>query len=194
LNQIVEIVSVLFGIAYILLAARGIIWCWPMGIVSSALGVWLFIDAKIYAEAMLFSYYVVMGVYGWYAWKGGGGKNDGLEISTWAFRTHVFVLLLGYGLTFGLAKFLDTYTDAEMPLLDSFTTVFSFIATWMVARKVLENWVYWIAIDFLSIYLYLSRSLEFYALLSLVYTVLAVYGYFNWRKEYLKNLLDHARD
>jgi nicotinamide mononucleotide transporter len=193
LNQYVEIISVLFGVAYILLAARGSIWCWPMGIVSSALGVWLFIDVKIYAEALLFSYYVVMGAYGWIAWKGGIGKNDGLEISTWAVRTHVFVLLLGYGLTFGLAKFLDFYTDAEMPLLDSFTTVFSFIATWMVARKILENWVYWIAIDFLTIYLYISRNLDYYALLSLVYTVLAVYGYFNWRKEYLKNLLENAR-
>lgn len=193
MNQYVEIISVLFGIAYILLAARGSIWCWPMGIVSSVLGVWLFIEAKIYAEALLFSYYVVMGVYGWVAWKGGRGKNEGLKISTWAVRTHVFVLLLGYALTFGLAKFLDYYTDAEMPLLDSFTTVFSFIATWMVARKILENWVYWIAIDFLTIYLYLSRSLDYYALLSLVYTVLALYGYFNWRKEYLKNLLENAR-
>jgi nicotinamide mononucleotide transporter len=193
LNQYVELISVLFGIAYILLAARGSIWCWPMGIVSSALGVWLFVDAKIYAEALLFSYYVVMGAYGWYAWKASDGQKERLEISTWAFQTHVIVLLLGYALTFGLAKFLDVYTDAEMPLLDSFTTVFSFIATWMVARKILENWVYWIAIDFLTIYLYLSRNLELYALLSLVYTVLAVYGYTRWRKAYLKNLTQNAR-
>ena len=73
-----------------------------------------------------------------------------------------------------------------MPLLDSFTTIFSFIATWMTARRVLENWIYWIAIDGLSVYLYYSRGLDVYSLLSFVYTGMAIYGYFNWKKD-----LDH---
>jgi nicotinamide mononucleotide transporter len=182
LSAWVEIVSVLFGVAYLLLAARESIWCWPMGIIGSALGVWLFINAKIYAEAFLFSYYVIMGVYGWYAWAEGRKSKGEFEVTTWPARTHLLVLVSGYVLTFGLAMGLDKFTDAEMPLLDSFTTIFSFIATWMVARRVLENWVYWIAIDALTVYLYLSRDLEWYALLSLVYTVLAFYGYFHWRK------------
>jgi nicotinamide mononucleotide transporter len=75
-----------------------------------------------------------------------------------------------------------------MPLLDSFTTVFSFIATWLVAKRVLENWIYWICIDALTVYLYFSRELNLYALLSLAYTFMAVYGYIQWRKDLIRQL------
>ncbi len=183
----VEAISVAFGIAYVILAARGSIWCWPMGIIASALGVILFLEARIYAEAFLFSYYIIMGFYGWYDWKQQKGLGDDLPIATWRLNTHLLIFGCGLCLTLLVAWFLDRFTDAVMPLLDSFTTVFSFIATWMVAKRILENWVYWIAIDCLTIYLYLSRDLKLYAFLSLVYTVLAIYGYAKWRRNYFQN-------
>ncbi len=187
MEQIIEGISVAFGVAYILLAARENVWCWLMGIISSILGVWLFYHTRLYAEAFLFSYYVVIGFYGWYSWR--NAKKAGiLPITTWSGSRHLMVIGVGAVLFLLVWWILHHFTDAVMPLLDSFTTVFSFIATWMVARRVLENWIYWIVIDALTIYLYLSRGLEFYAILSFVYTILAIYGFYHWRKNFRQQI------
>jgi len=186
MDTAIEIIAVLFNIAYVILAARKSIWCWPMGIVGSALSIVLFYNSGLIAESILFTYYVAMGVYGWVQWKNNSGMNEEIPIVQKSFNFHIRVLILGYSGTGILFYLLQTYTAAEMPLLDSFTTIFSFIATWMVARRLLENWVYWIAIDSLTVYLYLSRDLEIYAALSLVYTFMAIYGYGVWRKQFQK--------
>jgi len=183
-----EYTAVAFNIGYVVLAARENIWCWPLGIIGSALSIWLFVDSKIYAESVLFSYYVVMGFYGWWAWSRGNTDSGNFEIRTLHVSTHLGILLAGYGATVGLFFLLKAFTDAEMPLLDSFTTIFSFIATWMVAKRIIENWIYWICINALTIYLYFSRDLSVYAMLSVIYTVLAVYGYFAWRKDFIKQI------
>ncbi|MCH2213827.1 MAG: nicotinamide riboside transporter PnuC [Flavobacteriales bacterium] len=182
--SILELVAVGFNLCYVILAAIRSIWCWPFGIVGSALSIWLFVDSKIYAEAILFSYYVLMGFYGWWNWK----KSDdpsrtSLRIITFSVWSHGLIALLGVLLTAVLFFTLKGLTDAEMPLLDSFTTVFSFIATWMVAKKILENWIYWIVLNFLTIFLYFSRDLSLYAILSALYVILSVYGYISWRKD-----------
>ena len=188
MEKYIEGISVLFGVAYIILAARKNVWCWLMGIISSLLGVWLFYQTRLYAEAFLFSYYVVIGFYGWFAWRN-AEKAGILPIITWSGLRHTMVIGTGIALFLLVWWILHNFTDAVMPLLDSFTTVFSFIATWMVAKRVLENWLYWIVIDAFTIYLYLSRGLELYAILSLVYTILAVYGFFHWRKDYRQQIL-----
>ncbi len=179
-----EYAAVAFNIGYVLLAARGNIWCWPLGIVGSFLSIALFIDSKLYAESVLFVYYVVMGVYGWMQWKKHQTGAGELDITEWSLPRHFTVLAGGYAATFLLYQVLSRYTDAQMPLLDSFTTIFSFITTWMVARRVLENWIYWIAINALTIYLYFSRELFVYSMLSAVYTIMAVYGYTEWIRDY----------
>ena len=182
--ETLEYVGVAFSIGYVVLAARENIWCWPLGIIGSALSIWLFVDAKIYAESVLFAYYVFMGFYGWWVWSRGKSDSGKFEISALTIPTHVVILVVGYAATVGLFFLLKTFTDAEMPLLDSFTTIFSFIATWMVAKRIIENWIYWICINSLTIYLYLSRDLNVYAMLSIVYIFLAVYGFFAWRKDF----------
>ncbi|MCZ4408043.1 nicotinamide riboside transporter PnuC [Cryomorphaceae bacterium 1068] len=187
--ETLEYTAVAFNIGYVILAARENIWCWPLGIIGSALSIWLFIDSKIYAESVLFTYYVIMGFYGWRAWNRGKSDSGKFEIRTLTIPIHLGILLGGYAATVGLFFLLKTFTDAEMPLLDSFTTIFSFIATWMVAKRIIENWLYWICINALTIYLYYSRDLNVYAMLSVVYTVLAVYGYFAWRKDFEKQTL-----
>jgi len=183
-----EYAAVGFNIAYVILAAKENVWCWPMGIIGSALSIWLFVDSKIYAESVLFTYYVIMGFYGWYVWSGGGSNSEKFTIRKLPVKTHLLILLAGYILTVVLFLILQTFTDAKMPLLDSFTTIFSFIATWMVAKRIIENWIYWICINALTIYLYFSRDLNVYAVLSFVYTILAVYGYFEWKKDLQKQL------
>lgn len=179
-----ESFAVAFNVGYIILATRENPWCWPLGVIGSLLSIWLFIDAKLYAESVLFTYYVFIGIYGWYQWVGKRTATDALQIRDWPWKKHLTFLGLGYVATFLLFLTLSTFTDAKMPLLDSFITIFSFIATWMTAKRILENWIYWIAIDALSVYLYLSRDLELYAALSLIYTLMAVYGYWNWRKDF----------
>src|SRR5690554_7559858 len=117
-----------------------------------------------------------MGFYGWNQWSKQRSDDDDLKIVEWNLQKHVFLIIGGYIITGALFLALRKYTDAEMPLLDSFTTVFSFIATWLTAKRYIENWVYWIGINALTVYLYYSRDFQIYAILSIVYTVMAIYG------------------
>jgi len=180
-TEVLEYAAVAFNIAYVVLAARRSIWCWPMGILGSLLSIVLFIEVRIYAEAFLFLYYVGMGIYGWMHWYKEPQSNS-FHAITWRLQRHFFIAIGGYSAAIMLGFALHEYTDSAQPYLDAFTTVFSFIATYMVAQKVLENWIYWIAIDSLTVYLYLARDLKLYALLSAFYTAMAVYGYLSWRK------------
>ncbi len=176
-----EVGAVVLGVVYVVLAARENIWCWIFGILSSALSIYLFFLSKLYAESILYFYYVIAGIYGWYAWHKRKGQNE-LKISTWKISHHLLAIVLGIALSLLLAWILKTYTDAQMPLVDAHTTIFSFIATYMVTRKKLENWLYWIVIDTVSVGLYASRGLYLYAFLMIIYTIIAISGYLSWRK------------
>lgn len=181
ISLLLEIVAVIFGVLYTVLMAQNKISCWIFGIIGSLLSVYLFVEyAKLYAEAILYTFYVFAGIYGWIEWK---KQKIVEEVYQHKLSTHiklitsgtVFSILLYFGLTYFFAA-------AEKPLIDSFTTVFSFIATYLMAKKWIENWYYWLVIDAVSTYLYLTRELEVYALLMLVYTILVVYGYWQWKK------------
>ena len=127
-------------------------------------------------------YYMAMAVYGWQQWKFGGGEGSTLPVSRWRPLTHVAVIALVLAMTTVSGNLLATNTDAAWPFLDSFTTWASVVTTFMVARKILENWIYWIVIDALSILLYADRSLYVYAALFAAYVVIAVFGYLSWRR------------
>ena len=178
---LLEILAVIFGVLYTVLMAQNKISCWIFGILGSLLSVYLFIAyAKLYAEAVLYVFYVFAGIYGWVQWK----KQKIIEeVYQQKVSTHIKLIAAGtivsMVLYFGLSYF---FKEAEKPLIDSFTTVFSFIATYLMAKKWIENWFYWLVIDAISVYLYFSRGLEIYALLMFVYTLLVVYGYWKWKK------------
>ena len=128
-----------------------------------------------------------MAIIGYLSWKRLKSKNENAEIKKsdiieLKIKHHFFIITLGILTSFVLGYVLSTYTDAKMPLLDSFTTVFSVFATIMVVKKVLENWLYFIAVDIASIYLYYSRDLDQTAVLFILYTIIAIYGYYNWLK------------
>jgi nicotinamide mononucleotide transporter len=179
---LLEISAVGCGLVYILLAAREKVWCWPFGILNSLLSIVLFYQSKLYAESVLYIYYVIAGVYGWYTWNRGWKQADQLKVSSWAWQKHLPGLLANAILGFSLGYFLDHYTDAKYPWVDAQITLFSFWATYLNTRKVLENWLYWIVIDTISIYVCWSRDLPFYAFLMLVYTIMAGYGWYRWRE------------
>ncbi|MCZ6829374.1 MAG: nicotinamide riboside transporter PnuC [Gammaproteobacteria bacterium] len=181
-----EAAAVLLGVAYLLLAVRENIWCWTAAFLSTSIFVFLFWDVSLLMESGLQVYYLIMAVYGWRQWQQGSGEKGELQIQRWSWRQH----LLAAGLVLLLASasglLLRQNTGAVMPFLDSFTSWGAVLSTWMVARKILENWLYWLLIDSLSIYLYLDRSLYLTALLFLFYLIIAFFGYRQWLRHYQK--------
>ncbi len=183
-----ELGAVLCGIAYIILAAREHIACWFFGILNGGLSVYLFYQSGLLAESVLYLYYVLAGIYGWYAWaytrRPDQDPSLQLLVGEWRWTIHLVLIASGVILSLLVAWFLQAYTQAQMPLIDAHTTVFSFIATYLVTRKILSNWIYWIVIDGVSVWLYASRDLYLYALLMAGYTLLAFWGYWSWRRHY----------
>lgn len=183
---VLEVIAVFFGLAYVLFAARKSNWCWPMGIIGSSISIYLFsVYSLLYAEAILSIYYVITGIVGWIQWN---KPKKELPVIVQPLKIHLLFIGLATVSSIGFYFIVtNVFTDAARPLLDSFTTVFSFFATWITIRRWLENWIYWIVIDAVSAYMYWSRDLNVYAGLMLFYTVLAIYAYLKWKKLYDEN-------
>lgn len=180
-----EVVAVILGIAYLVLAMRQSILCWYAAFGSTAIFSWLFWDVSLVMESGLNVYYLIMAIYGWSVWRGNKEKSEtNVAIKTWSLSRHGLiiagVILMSLATGYGLEK----NTSAALPYLDSFTTWGAVITTYMVAQKVLENWLYWLVIDTVAIYLFIDRELYLTALLMIVYVVLATLGWFMWLKEY----------
>jgi nicotinamide mononucleotide transporter len=181
--QMIEILAVAFGLIYIYYAAKGNMLCWPAALVSVSLYIYLCWEVQLYAEAALQGYYWIMAIYGWWSWSASGSGAD-LPISELSMRNHLLIIcggLVGVVITGAL---LHHYTDAALPYVDAFTTLFSLITTVMVARKILSNWLYWFVIDSVAIYLYASRGLYLTALLFVAYVVIVIFGYLKWKQLY----------
>ena len=180
-----EVVAVILGIAYLVLAMRQSMLCWYAAFGSTAIFSWLFWDVSLVMESGLNVYYLIMAIYGWSVWRGNKEKSEtNVAIKTWSLSRHALVIsgviLMSLATGYGLEK----NTSAALPYLDSFTTWGAVITTYMVAQKVLENWLYWLVIDTVAIYLFIDRELYLTALLMVVYVVLATIGWFMWLKEY----------
>ena len=177
-----EAAAVGFGIAYLALAVREHIACWYAAFISTAISVYVFWDVSLFMESLLNVYYMAMAVYGWYQWRGNRVQQAGLAVSTWPPRNHLLIIGGTLSLTMISGFMLASSTSASWPFVDSFTTWGSVLTTFMVARKILENWIYWIVIDAVSIFLYLDRGLYLYAGLFVIYVIIAIFGYFGWRR------------
>jgi len=177
--SVIESAAVFFSILYVVLAVKESILCWGAAAISVILYIYICYTAQLYPETGLQVFYLLMAFYGYHQWN----KNDStLKIQQWTTTKHLLILLIGASLTFLMGFYFTIYTNAAMPLVDSFTTVFSVFATYMVTKKVLGNWLYWIVIDIVSVYLYFSRDLHLTSLLFIMYTVIAIFGYFSWLK------------
>ena len=182
--SIAEAVGVLLAIAYLLLAIRQNILCWAAAFISSLTFTVVFYSALLYMESALQIFYAAMAVYGWYQWRYAGDRGTGAKIHTWKIVRHVQVVA-GISVTALLVGWFMSKTDAAFPYADAYTTVAAIVTTFMVARKVLENWLYWFVIDSISVYLYVARELYLTALLFVLYLVLILIGYRRWRRDYL---------
>lgn len=183
----IEIVAVLFGLIYIILAAKENVWCWPAGFIGTGTSIYLFWDGSLYMESALNVYYLLMAVFGWWQWQYGSNTKSVLAIRTLSLNEHLRFFGIIVVLTIISGYLFKQNTDAILPYLDSFTTWSAVITTWMVARKILENWLYWIVINSASIYLYLDRGYVLYAVLFGLYILIAVFGYLKWRRNFQAN-------
>ena len=177
-----EAAALALAIAYLVLAIRQNIACWPAALASTSIYVLLMYQAGLYMESALQLFYIAMAVYGWIHWRRGEGPDHPLAVTRRPLSWHALAIAVVLVITLLSGWLLTRHTDAALPYLDSFTTWGAIVATWMVARKILENWYYWFVIDSVSIYLYVSRGLFLTALLFALYLVLIVIGYRTWRR------------
>jgi len=186
-----EVTAVVFAMAYLLLAVRENVWCWLFAFLSTAIYTVLFWDVSLLMESALNVYYMAMAIYGWYQWTRGGSNGDelphALAVHSMSGSQHAWVIVAITILSIVSGYLLTENSTAAWPYIDSFTTWSSVITTYLVARKYLQNWLYWIVIDTVSVPLYIDRGLSLTALLFVAYVVIAVVGYFKWREHFRNN-------
>jgi len=183
---LLEWAAVITALAYVIFAARNNILCWPMALISTSLYTVLFYDVYLWMDSLLQVYYFVMAIYGWYAWHNfqqpHATQVTSKPIVSWSLALHGKICLVLTAISFVVGGVMANFTPTHFPYVDSFTTVFAVFATYLVTQKVLENWLYWVVIDVVSIYIYIEKQLLPTALLFVFYVIIAVYGYYSWRK------------
>ncbi|MDF1570116.1 MAG: nicotinamide riboside transporter PnuC [Bacteroidales bacterium] len=179
----VEVLGVVLSIIYLVLSIRQNILLWPVGILSAVMYVIVFYQSKFYADMGLNAYYFVISIYGWINWSGAARKEQGEPpVISAGLKQGLLLLLVMVAIFFMIGCLLKQYTDSPIPYWDALTTAGSIVATWMLTRKILEHWIVWIVVDLMSMGLYIYRGLYPTAFLFLVYTIMAVVGYLEWRR------------
>jgi len=177
-----EIGAVVFAIAYLILTARESVWCWFWGILSCTLWAYAaFFLYDLYVDALLQIFYIIISFLGLYQWLYGSSEKKALPITWLSRREHFGVIIVGLLATLFVGYSFSEYTSAAATYWDAFTTVFSIMITFMVIQKKIDNWLYWLVIDTVYVFLYWSRGGYLFALLFVAYLVIVVLGFFQWR-------------
>lgn len=177
---LLEWITFVAALAYVYFAAQKKIVTWVFALISVGLTFYLDVIGKLYIESGLQVFYFAMAIYGWINWKN-AEKND-LPIKRWSIQLHVLNIFASTLLALLVGYLFDNYTEQSTPYLDAFTTCFSLVATFMVVKRVLENWLYWIFINMGMVVLYLNNDYEILALQYGLFVILAIYGYWSWNK------------
>jgi len=177
-----ELLGVLTGVVAVWLTVRQNVWCWPVGLVNVALFAVVFSRARLYADAGLQGVYFALCLYGWWAWLHGGRDHGPLAVTRSPRRERLVLAVLALAGAALLGTLLHRGTNASFPYLDSALTAGSLAAQWLQARKRLENWIVWIAVDVVYVGMYVTKDLHLTALLYAGFTVLAVAGFREWRR------------
>lgn len=186
-----ELIASGLGFIAIFLQIKQNVWYWLVSIIMVTMYIFIYIGARLYADMSLQVYYLVVSFYGWYMWLYGNHKNhqrSALKVTTVSKKATGILSAIALFLFFFIAWVLSSYTNSDLPYWDAFTTSLSFVATWMLARKVLENWLIWIVVDAVSVGIYIYKELYPTAVLFLFLTVLAFVGYRKWKKDMLFNV------
>ena len=176
-----EGIAAAFGVVSVFLSTRQNIWSWPTAIVNVAIYTVVFFQGRLYGQMGLQPIYLALSVYGWYQWLHGGEQRTELHVSRASPRLLLGLLVLNGACWIALASVLRQ-TDAALPRLDALLTTTSLVAQWMMTRKILENWVLWIAVDVVYVPMFISQRLYATAMLYGAFLVLAVMGFAGWRR------------
>ena len=181
-TSLLEWAGVLTGVLYVILISYKKMVAWLFALSSSLIYVYICFSYQLYLESFLQVFYVVMAIYGWISW---GKTSQESIITRWSLKKHFINILISFFVTVTLGYVFQNFTDQANPYTDAFTTTFSLAATFMVTKKVLENWIYWIIIDAVSIFLFFSRELYLTGVLFFFFAIIAMWGYIQWRKSFL---------
>jgi len=179
----IELLGSALSIIYLYLSIKQKVSLWIFGFLCSSLYVVVFFQSKFYADMSLQFYYLGVSVFGWISWKAGKSENrKELPVKRTTPLSGAIILIIALVFYFLYYFILSEYTDSPLPKADAFTTALSIVATWMLARKMIEHWWLWIIVDSVSAGLYFYKALYPTAILFVVYTVMAIIGYRQWKK------------
>ena len=182
-----EGIAAAFGLVSVYLSTRQNIWSWPTAIVNVALYAVVFYQGRLYGQMGLQPVYLALSVYGWYEWLHGGAEKTELQVSRASPRLLGVLAILNIVTWIALAALLRQ-TDAALPWLDALLTTTSLVAQWMMTRKILENWLVWIAVDVVYVPMFISQHLYATALLYAAFLILATMGFVEWRRSLVRRL------
>lgn len=179
-------IATVTAVIYVILAAKEKTLCWPFGIISSVFSVIVYLESQLPFESLLNVFYVFAGIYGWWKWsrKNDTDKNLYSPVIRLDLKTGLILLATGIAgsvITGAISKY---YQTSVFPWADASITVFSILATWMTAKKIIENWLLWIVVDLSAVFIYILKgpSMYLFAILFILYTFMAIAGYFAWKK------------
>lgn len=181
----IEWIAVASGILYLIFVTLKKMICWFFAFTSASLYIYICVTNQLYMESFLQFFYVVTAIYGWYSWRINRTQST-LIIQKWPIKNHIVNIIISSLVTLLLGYLFSTYTDQSYPYLDATTTVFSLSTTFLVIFRVLSNWVYWIVIDLLGMYLFHLKGLHLTSLLLLSYSIIAFFGYLKWHNDFKK--------
>jgi nicotinamide mononucleotide transporter len=185
----VEISGAVLGVTYVILSIKQNVRTWLMGLLSSALYIYVFLESGFYADMTLQIYYVWISIYGWILWAGGKQTDHGketLQVTTTSKKISLILVVISLLLWALIWIFLKQFTNSPVPIGDSFITSLSIVATWMLARKKIEHWLVWIIVDLVSLILFIFKGLYPTTILYAIYTLASVWGYIEWKKDFKK--------
>ncbi|MBY0523289.1 MAG: nicotinamide riboside transporter PnuC [Gemmataceae bacterium] len=192
--SVLELVAALFGVVSVGLTVKQSVWGWPVGVVMVALYAVIFWRERLYADSGLQVVYFVLQIYGWYQWLHGGSAHDRLPVSRASGGLMLLLMLLGAVGSAGLGTALARWTNQDMPYLDSTIAAFSLVAQWMLARKLLQNWLLWIGVDLLAVGVYAAKGLYPTVVLYAIFLFLAAAGYVEWQRSLCGTAREESAD
>ena len=193
LQTALELIATVLALSYTVLAIRHSLWCWPAALASTVLTLQIMLSANLYTDALLQLYYAGMALYGWWNWQQLRNQSGlAQQVVEWRGSQHLRLISLTALAGLFLGYLMQQYTSTDFAWLGAQISCFAVVTTYLVAKKVVSNWLYWIVIDAASIYMYLQKDLYFFSALFVIYTLTAASGYFAWRSNYRQQQLNNA--
>ncbi|HEY5088179.1 MAG TPA: nicotinamide riboside transporter PnuC [Gemmatimonadaceae bacterium] len=181
-SSCLELVAVVFGIVSVYLSTRENIWSWPTALINVALFFALFFKSGLYSDTGLQVVYFVLSLYGWYEWLYGGAGRTAITVSRATTKTWITLGGIGVVTWTVLGSVTSRLPGTALPYVDAATTTISLLAQWMMTRKLIENWLLWIAVDVVYVGMFIFKGLYLTAFNYGIYLALAVLGYFTWKR------------